>query len=202
MNLGVWRSNDIDSKILRACQLNREKNLWPKFEASPPLLVTLGGDRFDKIDASLYADGLGYKSGLRISQSATILHWNGARKPWLKDGMYKQLWSPYDIKDVQQVKAVPGAHSGVAQSTISPFPKVSADASQCAQGEQLQPLATAPNACYDHNMLPRRPTPIARKSQWTVPLRWMPHSCSQVTAFTVLGYASLERRAVAAALVR
>jgi len=27
--------------------------------------------------------------------AAKILHWNGARKPWLNNGLYKQLWSPY-----------------------------------------------------------------------------------------------------------
>jgi hypothetical protein len=42
---------------------------------------------------------LGWNRNIAIKslEDAYVLHWNGALKPWRKDGLYKDRWKPYSI---------------------------------------------------------------------------------------------------------
>lgn len=109
LNLDIWRSENVDSTIRRVCLLNEEMNLWPLFGSQPPLLMVLGGDRFQRLNVSLFVDTLGYAhvSDARIKEG-TFLHWNGPKKPWQPDGMHKKWWVPYDDashdRNIQQIQ--------------------------------------------------------------------------------------------------
>eukprot|EP00522_Entomoneis_paludosa_P008981 CAMPEP_0172453434 /NCGR_PEP_ID=MMETSP1065-20121228/10758_1 /TAXON_ID=265537 /ORGANISM="Amphiprora paludosa, Strain CCMP125" /LENGTH=363 /DNA_ID=CAMNT_0013205615 /DNA_START=127 /DNA_END=1218 /DNA_ORIENTATION=+ len=118
MNLKLWREQKVDETIRKICQVNREQNLYPKSGSQAPLLLALGGDRFQHLNPQEYMDGLGgrpkpfsllgkhawvlplvfppeeYKWA-KLPERAVFLHWNGKRKPWAHNGAHKQFWEPY-----------------------------------------------------------------------------------------------------------
>lgn len=43
---------------------------------------------FDSVSPTLTREG---------ADQGYILHWNGEKKPWKSDGLYKQFWAPYAL---------------------------------------------------------------------------------------------------------
>lgn len=95
INLKLWRENKVHDQILEICNLNRELKLWRKFGSQPPLQLLFSGDRFEHLPNELYSGDLGWKSH-RNPDGGMFLHWNGASKPWLSKGKYKQFWENYN----------------------------------------------------------------------------------------------------------
>ena len=98
INLAMWREKDIDTSARKICELNRKHGLWTNYGSQPPLQILAGGSSFLQLNKEEYVGGLGYIKGINATASAMFLHWNGKHKPWLPDGMYKQLWEPYKKK--------------------------------------------------------------------------------------------------------
>ena len=63
-----------------------------------PLQLTLWetGDDYIVIDKEWNFCDLGYRQDMNstILREQGILHWNGARKPWRSDGLYRDVWLP------------------------------------------------------------------------------------------------------------
>lgn len=76
--------------------------LW-KGGSQPPLLLAFlsraPGAREDFIvfEPEWNAGDLGWDPGLNVSElrQKRVLHWNGPVKPWLRQGLYRELWQPY-----------------------------------------------------------------------------------------------------------
>lgn len=74
--------------------------------SQPPLLLSFvsrpDGEPVDYVtfEAEWNAADLGWRTGMSPSQLKLkkILHWNGPKKPWKKDGLYKQLWKRHREK--------------------------------------------------------------------------------------------------------
>ncbi|XP_006818804.2 glycosyltransferase 8 domain-containing protein 1-like [Saccoglossus kowalevskii] len=74
---------------------NAKKKLW-KFGSQPVMLMMYHG-QWTKLDSTWNVDSLGWKDtiGTEKLKTAGILHWNGAKKPWLHNGLYKAYWQRY-----------------------------------------------------------------------------------------------------------
>lgn len=99
LNLALWRENNVDDTIRKICALNLKHSLWTTFGSQPPLQLIAGGDDFVALSGIDYVDGLGWRDlmrfNVRIPQNSMFLHWNGERKPWLSNGLYKEWWDKY-----------------------------------------------------------------------------------------------------------
>ncbi|KAJ8602813.1 hypothetical protein CTAYLR_002587 [Chrysophaeum taylorii] len=97
-DLAVWRrfnlSQEAETWISRHAQLP----LW-RLGSNPPL-VLIARDRFYPLDPRWNCDGLGWKRPLDLEPTcrrhgAYVWHWSGPRKPWLRLGLYQNLWRPH-----------------------------------------------------------------------------------------------------------
>lgn len=95
INLEYWRRVDVPSTILSMVKENNHRVLWP-IGSNPPLCYFFVG-RFERVNQQWNTKDLGFKSSFNISflQKASILHWNGPRKPWLEHGLYKSYWQAF-----------------------------------------------------------------------------------------------------------
>lgn len=57
------------------------------------------GNHTKEIDKRWNLRGLGWKNEMEPSKldSAYILHWTGNKKPWKKNGLFKEYFTPYSI---------------------------------------------------------------------------------------------------------
>mmetsp|Transcript_38911 Transcript_38911/g.70184 ORF Transcript_38911/g.70184 Transcript_38911/m.70184 type:complete len:827 (-) Transcript_38911:39-2519(-) len=110
-NVGVFAVNLQRWKDQRAAErveeLVRQHNrcggkLWVGGSQPPLLLAFLNlkpGETEDYIvfDAAWNYDGLGWRKDIKKEKLKTkkVLHWNGNRKPWNSDGLYKDIWAPH-----------------------------------------------------------------------------------------------------------
>lgn len=94
-----WQRTNITGSVDRWSRLNHARELW-RHGSQPPLLVVLY-DKFHRLDWRWNVDGLGSREKRFASASdiaeAKILHWSGPLKPWSKNGLHKELWSPYAV---------------------------------------------------------------------------------------------------------
>ena len=99
LNLHQWRVSNM-SRIMRNVSLiNKKYNLWGEFGSQPALLVTLGGNRFEKLNPELVLNNFGSIGRDRLQSakdSVLFLHWSGPRKPWLKERSNNaEMWHEY-----------------------------------------------------------------------------------------------------------
>ena len=96
INLELWRSHNISAKSAEIASLNNQLNLWPRFGSQPPLVVLLGGSRFEKLNDSLFLNNAAHASS--VQEHIMFIHWNGKRKPWMPcdgcNGTFS-MWSRY-----------------------------------------------------------------------------------------------------------
>lgn len=95
INLKSWWAEGVTKDIQKICKLNAERGLWKKFGSQPPLLLRLGGQRFEQLSNNLYEGNLGYQKKGKMRQEALFLHWNGIHKPWLKNGYNQEHWQGF-----------------------------------------------------------------------------------------------------------
>ena len=98
IHLENWRKHNVDRELERWVKLNSVTDLY-KHGSQPPLLLTFRGvDTYELFDGKWNVEGLGWKIlQLEELRHANILHWTGPQKPWLRSGMYKELWESYDV---------------------------------------------------------------------------------------------------------
>jgi len=121
-NLDTWRTENWDTEMQKVCKINEDRNLWPDFGSQPPLVVLLGGDRFDRLDESKLVSNMGYQPNKDrdINDDKLFLHWNGEKKPWLKGGYYRQIWEPYDVHNCTADNLILELHSVFSRLGLEP----------------------------------------------------------------------------------
>eukprot|EP00929_Paragymnodinium_shiwhaense_P064608 TRINITY_DN3239_c0_g1_i1.p1 TRINITY_DN3239_c0_g1~~TRINITY_DN3239_c0_g1_i1.p1 ORF type:complete len:589 (-),score=105.27 TRINITY_DN3239_c0_g1_i1:436-2202(-) len=121
INVGRWQELKISERVEKLVQQHNdcEGGIWIGGSQPPMLLAFLQDEVYHKQapDYHLFedkwnAEGLGYKEHLskKSLSRKSILHWNGPRKPWLRNGLFKDLWQPsYDkVQDLFQKKPLSG----------------------------------------------------------------------------------------------
>ena len=84
INLDLWRRQNISQKAAEVASLNNKLALWPHFGSQPPLIVLLGGSRFEKLNTSLFMNNAAYIKLADIAhEHIMFMHWNGKQKPWV-----------------------------------------------------------------------------------------------------------------------
>lgn len=101
INLKRWKERHVQEKLE---QLAAEHNRCPPGlfagESQTQLLLAMYDHKYAEpedytlLDPSWNFGTLGWNKHLKANLLAKqkILHWNGSRKPWLKDGYYRPLW--------------------------------------------------------------------------------------------------------------
>lgn len=104
INLKRWKSTHVLDRLEQvAADHNKCDGGIFAGGSQPLLLLTLYNhprsepDDFYLLGSSWNFGRLGWSTQFEESLLAKqkVLHWSGARKPWLKDALYKQFWSPY-----------------------------------------------------------------------------------------------------------
>ncbi|XP_042471208.1 probable galacturonosyltransferase 10 isoform X2 [Zingiber officinale] len=95
-DLREWRRRNVTEVYHYWQERNANHTLW-KLGTLPPGLLTFHG-LVENLDAEWHVLGLGH-TDVDPSQveNGAVLHYNGRRKPWMKNGMdqYKGLWEKY-----------------------------------------------------------------------------------------------------------
>ncbi|CAK9029795.1 unnamed protein product [Durusdinium trenchii] len=104
VNLQRWKEQHVAERVEElVTQHNRcGGQLWVGGSQPPLLLAFLNlkqGEEKDYIvfPAEWNYGDLGWRKGISASklQSKKVLHWNGNRKPWKTEGLYKEMWLPH-----------------------------------------------------------------------------------------------------------
>ena len=97
-SLNYWRQNEIKRKIIKIMKEHKKSKKGLFRLGTQPILNIVFANNFQILEKTWNTGGLGYK---KISQreinEAKILHWTGKQKPWLQNGMYKELWNKYKL---------------------------------------------------------------------------------------------------------
>lgn len=104
VNLARWVDSGAVERVERHVALHNEcgGTLWVG-GSQPPLLLAFhdrpAGENEDYIvfGAEWNTGDLGWRTNLHEAKlkGKNVLHWNGNKKPWMKDGLYKSLWRPH-----------------------------------------------------------------------------------------------------------
>ena len=96
LHLEYWRQNNLADRVLEICRLNDKFNLYPNYGSQPQLqAIFYAGLDYEALPNLLVQHNLGWDESLYNSsrfEHALFLHWNGPRKPWMENGLYKDLW--------------------------------------------------------------------------------------------------------------
>jgi len=136
-NVGVFAVNLHRWKDLRAAERVEELvtqhnrcggKLWVGGSQPPLLLAFLNlkpGETEDYIvfDAAWNYGDLGWRTNIKKEKLKTkkVLHWNGNKKPWNSDGLYKEVWTP---------------HRSAFDSLLKPYSAGEAPAEQSQEGKK------------------------------------------------------------------
>ena len=107
INLEAWRYYSTSKTIEQWIRVNEEAHIY-SHGTQPPLLLTFPSpSMYETFDSSWNVDGLGWRLlSVYELQRARILHWTGPRKPWQKNGRYKELWHTYEVELCKNVSRV------------------------------------------------------------------------------------------------
>lgn len=130
VNLQRWKEQHVAERVEElVTQHNRcGGQLWVGGSQPPLLLAFLNlkqGEEKDYIvfPAEWNYGDLGWRKNIGSSklQSKKVLHWNGSRKPWKTDGLYKEMWLPHRQRFDSLLKPYSAGDTG--GSTQRPEPK-------------------------------------------------------------------------------
>merc|ERR1712129_561380 len=116
VNISRWRTLGYTARAREWLDLHNSAPLW-NGGSQMPLWLTFWGhpedlknlpaepanalDDITFVDAAWNFQGLGFLTDLSIAEDiaeARILHWTGPRKPWLADGLYREVWHPHYLQ--------------------------------------------------------------------------------------------------------
>ena len=97
-SLKYWKENNLKFKAIELMKQHKKSKTGLFKLGTQPILNILFHDNFTKINEAWNTGGLGYKKvDHNKIKNAKGLHWTGSKKPWKKDGLYKELWEPYNL---------------------------------------------------------------------------------------------------------
>lgn len=104
VNLQRWKERRIAERVESLVTKHNKcgGKLWVGGSQPPLLLAFLdrpegSPEDFIVFEAGWNAGDLGWRPKMAAEKlrKRFVLHWNGARKPWMKDGLYRELWKPH-----------------------------------------------------------------------------------------------------------
>mmetsp|Transcript_1741 Transcript_1741/g.5608 ORF Transcript_1741/g.5608 Transcript_1741/m.5608 type:complete len:782 (-) Transcript_1741:43-2388(-) len=134
VNLQRWKEQRVAERVEGfVAQHNKcGGKLWVGGSQPPLLLAFLDRpegvpEDFIVFDAAWNAGDLGWRTNLAVSKlrHKYVLHWNGSRKPWQKDGLYRELWTPHRQKFGSLLRPY-DADGSAAPDTATAAPSTSA----------------------------------------------------------------------------
>ena len=97
-SLNYWRKNGIKRKIIKIMKEHKKSKKGLFRLGTQPILNIVFANNFQILEKTWNTGGLGYKKvSQREINDAKILHWTGKKKPWLQNGMYKEIWNKYKL---------------------------------------------------------------------------------------------------------
>tara|TARA_B110001469_G_C9636403_1_gene319189 strand:- start:1775 stop:2677 length:903 start_codon:yes stop_codon:yes gene_type:complete len=97
-SLKYWRENNLKFKAVELMKKHKKSKKGLFKLGTQPILNILFYNNFTKINEAWNTGGLGFKKvDVNKIKNAKGLHWTGPKKPWKQDGLYKELWEPYNL---------------------------------------------------------------------------------------------------------
>jgi len=93
LRLDRWREHQITATSEKLMRRQVSEAIYA-LGSQPPLLLALYGHTVP-LDTLWNVDGLGYRTDIDRLDEAKLLHWNGKRKPWLPNGLWKTYYEPF-----------------------------------------------------------------------------------------------------------
>jgi UDP-glucuronate 4-epimerase len=95
MNFDMWRQQQMQEEVKYWTEQHAKQALW-RF-GTQPILLLLAHNQWDHLPLEWNVDGLGWNTDIptHTLNSAKLLHWSGRGKPWLADGLHRDLWTQY-----------------------------------------------------------------------------------------------------------
>jgi lipopolysaccharide biosynthesis glycosyltransferase len=92
VNTSKWMARDCRSLCLEELRLQKESGGQQLAFYTQGAINNALHDMICPIDIKYNTQGLGHRLNLSkaIIENSVILHWNGPKKPWLRNGLYKQ----------------------------------------------------------------------------------------------------------------
>ena len=102
-NVEHWRKYNFTEKTRELMILNKNEKMFST--GTQAIVNYLFYNKTKNIDNKWNFCNLGYDKNIKYSEikEAYILHWNGAHKPWLTEGLYKDIWNKYSITDFYKI---------------------------------------------------------------------------------------------------
>ncbi|XP_064405544.1 uncharacterized protein LOC135350619 [Halichondria panicea] len=96
VNLDLWRENRIHDEVAYWMNQQAKARLWDF--GTQPIMLLAAYEQWGHLDPHWNVNGLGWNTEMsrRDLDEAKLLHWSGKRKPWLPDGLYKDLWHAHN----------------------------------------------------------------------------------------------------------
>lgn len=94
-DLGWWAAHNATGRLEGWMRQNCERRLY-ELGSQPPLDLVWPAGAYTRLDQRWNVRTLGWNPSVPRDKldAAWLLHWNGPRKPWLRDGMYRAWWLP------------------------------------------------------------------------------------------------------------
>eukprot|EP00240_Pyramimonas_obovata_P001693 CAMPEP_0118948024 /NCGR_PEP_ID=MMETSP1169-20130426/47128_1 /TAXON_ID=36882 /ORGANISM="Pyramimonas obovata, Strain CCMP722" /LENGTH=474 /DNA_ID=CAMNT_0006894365 /DNA_START=308 /DNA_END=1732 /DNA_ORIENTATION=- len=104
LDVKQYASHKIQDRIAKLISIHEQrlegkmKGIWRRGVHQPSFVLALY-NHTQRVDAKWNMGQLGWDDNLKQEDIASshILHWNGQRKPWNPDGLYKHFWLPYAL---------------------------------------------------------------------------------------------------------
>jgi len=98
VDLRQYKEHRVQQTIERLIKSHKKKKIWKVGVHQSSFILALF-NHTQLLDPRWNVVQLGWNRNIPIKslEDAYVLHWNGALKPWRKDGLYKDRWKPYSI---------------------------------------------------------------------------------------------------------
>lgn len=96
-NVKYWKQHNFTEKTQQLMVKNKKQKMFGT--GTQAIVNYLFYNKIKNIDNKWNFCNLGYDNNIELNQikEAFILHWNGQYKPWLLNGLYKDIWNKYSI---------------------------------------------------------------------------------------------------------
>ena len=99
LDLEQWRARKVKTGLtfLQAEHLRADPGHW-KYGTQPMMMLLGAGYGWRPLDVSAYCGDLGFQqANQECLDQAVFLHFDGEKKPWLPNGLNKDLWNPFAV---------------------------------------------------------------------------------------------------------
>jgi lipopolysaccharide biosynthesis glycosyltransferase len=86
----------VQERIEALIRQHQKSRIWKQGVHQSSFVLALG-NHTQPLDARWNVLQLGWNKAVppESLKAGWVLHWNGEKKPWLRDGMYQDRWRPY-----------------------------------------------------------------------------------------------------------